>query len=68
MFYYSDLKARFVEQFDDFTQGIQQHQDNHQSFLFLLDRQALLVDIQRRVDLTKKIGEADRRLALSIYN
>lgn len=68
MFYYSELKARFVEQFERFTQGIDRQDTNHTSLLFLLDRQALLSDIQRKVALTKKIAEPDRRLALSIYN
>ena len=38
------------------------------SLVYLLDRQALLSDLRRRAGLLNKVGEADRKLALTICN
>ena len=38
------------------------------SLVYLLDRQALLSDLRRRAGLLNKVGEADRKLARTIYN
>lgn len=68
MYYYSELKARFVAQLDNFIQNAECHRPQNDSLVYLLDRQALLNDLRRRAGLLKKVGEADRKLALTIYN
>ncbi len=68
MVYYSELKARFVEQLDLFGTAAHQQQISSKSLLFLLDRYGLMADIKRRLLLVPRISEPDRRLALSIYN
>lgn len=57
-----------MEQFDLFVEGCKKHRLNHASLLFLLDRFSLLNDIQRRLELVRKVSEPDRRLTLNIYN
>lgn len=68
MYYYSELKAKFVAQLDEFIQDAEHHRPQNNSLIYLLDRQALLNDLRRRAGLLNKVGEADRKLALTIYN
>ena len=68
MYYYSELKAKFVAQLDEFIQDAEKHRPQNNSLIYLLDRQALLNDLRRRAGLLNKVGEADRKLALTIYN
>lgn len=68
MYYYSELKAKFVAQLDEFIQDAEDHRPQNNSLIYLLDRQALLNDLRRRAGLLNKVGEADRKLALTIYN
>lgn len=68
MVYYSELKARFVDQLDLFGVAAQQQQTYSKSLLFLLDRHGIMSDIKRRLLLVPRISEPDRKLALFIYN